>query len=146
MYLANLGGRSRKLGLVPKDNIKIDRYGLEDVDDFFNDESTTSQEQQKQKQSGQKLSQLKTRVEPIKEQPFDNIARKINFNDEDEDETFNLTSTISNKKSPAINKQSPLRSPLAEQDFDYNQFDDDIPDENERKTTIVHMMNNKKKT
>ena len=48
MYLANLGGRSRKLGLVPKDNIKIDRYGLEDVDDFFNDESTTSQEQQKQ--------------------------------------------------------------------------------------------------
>lgn len=132
MYLANLCGRSRKLGLVPKDNIKIDRYGLEDVDDFFNDESTTSQEQQKQKQSGQKLSQLKTRVEPIKEQPFDNIARKINFNDEDEDETFNLTSTISNKKSPAINKQSPLRSPLAEQDFDYNQFDDDIPDENER--------------
>ena len=75
---------------------------------------------------------MKTRVEPIKEQPFDNIARKINFNDEDEDETFNLTSTISNKKSPAINKQSPLRSPLAEQDFDYNQFDDDIPDENER--------------
>lgn len=132
MYLANLGGRSRKLGLVPKDNIKIDRYGLEDVDDFFGDDSIASPgkpELERKQSRSQSRSQFKKQVEPVKEQPFDNIARKINFNDEDADETFNLSSTISNKKSPAINKQSPLRSPLAEQDFDYNQFDDDIPED-----------------
>ena len=55
-------------------------------------------------------------------QPFNNIARKINFNQED-DETFNLPSTssssatvtassVSNKKSPVTTQQSPLRSPL----------------------------------
>ena len=66
-------------------------------------------------------------------QPFNNIARKINFNQED-DETFNLPSTssslamvtassVSNKKSPVTTQQSPLRSPLPEQDYDYNQFD-----------------------
>ncbi|RCK54714.1 Centromere protein 3 [Candida viswanathii] len=136
MYLANLGGRSRKLGLVPKENVKIDRYGLEDVDDFFRDDSASASASGTASTSTaapqqHKPPQSTRQAEPVREQPFDNIARKINFNDEDEDETFNLSSTTSNKKSPAVNKQSPLRSPLAEQDFDYNQFDDDMPGANE---------------
>ena len=135
MYLSNLGGQSRKTGIRPKTNLKTDKYGMEDVDDFFEDDDDDGINKLK----GQKLTIALPRGEEVSNykstinQPFNNIARKINFNQED-DETFNLpstssssatatTSSVSNKKSPVTTQQSPLRSPLPEQDYDYNQFD-----------------------
>ena len=135
MYLSNLGGQSRKTGIRPKTNLKTDKYGMEDVDDFFEDDDDDGINKLK----GQKLTIALPRGEEVSNykstisQPFNNIARKINFNQED-DETFNLPSTssssatvtassVSNKKSPVTTQQSPLRSPLPEQDYDYNQFD-----------------------
>lgn len=135
MYLSNLGGQSRKTGIRPKTNLKTDKYGMEDVDEFFEDD----EDDRMNKLKGQKLTISFPRAEEVSKykstisQPFNNIARKINFNQED-DETFNLpststssatatTSSVSNKKSPVTTQQSPLRSPLPEQDYDYNQFD-----------------------
>ncbi|KAI5957002.1 MIF2 [Candida jiufengensis] len=89
--------------------------------------------------------------------PFNYVARRINFDNNDDN---NITENETNSqifqinKSPALNKQSPLRSPLPEQqqqqqqqqliqdemDFDYNQFDNDDYD-NDQQYSDQHIDN-----
>ena len=78
MYLSNLGGQSRKTGIRPKTNLKTDKYGMEDVDDFFEDDDDDGINKLK----GQKLTIALLRGEEVSNykstisQPFNNIARK----------------------------------------------------------------------
>ncbi|KAI5963218.1 MIF2 [Candida pseudojiufengensis] len=76
--------------------------------------------------------------------PFNYVARRINFDNEDETNKDQSNSpSLQLNKSPGLNKQSPLRSPLPEQhqeqteniqpedEFDHNQFDNDDFNDNQ---------------
>lgn len=98
MDLLNLGAQSRKTGIRPRQNLRKDKYDMEDINDFFSDDESGGS------------TQSRWNVTP--KDNFDNVARKINFTDA-EAASFNLPPMpLSNSTSKKKNKKSPLRSPL----------------------------------
>lgn len=118
MDLLLLGSESRKTHLKPRQNLSKDKYDMEDVDEFFEDDDD----------DGMKVDLKKDEKEsstPEKFQDYNNVARKINFTDAEAAlfhlSPISLTSKQTNKKK---SKKSPLRSPL--QDNKNNQMKDKI--------------------
>ena len=122
MDLLSLGLQSRKTGIRPKQNLKKDKFEMEDVDEFFAevDEGTPGP-------SGSVAAFRQYRDDPLTDSnessnsykatagSFNNVARRINFTDA-EVENYNLSpiSVSSKASSKKKNKKSPLRSPLPE--------------------------------
>lgn len=137
MDLLSLGARSRRTGLTPKENLKRDKYDMEDVDAFFEDDdkgyegstgkrnSVNSQILHRSISSGSSaLSET-----PKQRDSFNNVARKIDFT-EAEAERFRLSVvSMSDRSSKKSNKRLPLRSPLHESSkgrttqFDVDEYD-----------------------
>jgi centromere protein C len=122
MDLLSLGLQSRKTGIRPKQNLKKDKFQMEDVDEFFAevDEATPGP-------SASVAPFRRYDVDPLTDSnessnsykatagSFNNVARRINFTDA-EVENYNLSpiSVTSKSSSKKRNKKSPLRSPLPE--------------------------------
>lgn len=132
MNFLGLGTIARKTGFKPKKNIPRDEYGMEDIDEYFKTdrEDTTrgsfmvpsiiTQETQHDKDATTttRHAQSSTKVgnNPSSSKFLKNVARKIEFNDE-ETKSFNLSPInplVEINKSIKVNKKSPLRSPLSE--------------------------------
>lgn len=115
MDLLRLGSQARKTGYRPRSGLAKDRYDMEDVDEFFADDDTTTihnatSEILRRSSSG-KLKPQKGRGG---KEELNNVARKINFT-EAEAESFKLSPIgLSSKGGANKNKKSPLRSPLQE--------------------------------
>ncbi|EGV63921.1 hypothetical protein CANTEDRAFT_93430 [Yamadazyma tenuis ATCC 10573] len=121
MDLLSLGSQSRKTGIKPRSNMRKDRYNMEDIDDFFEDESGSDEGGSESdgkghgnryissnKPQGRRSSQwTQTRASEDRDSI---IARKINFTD-DEADKFDLSpiGNIHRRKSYS------LKSPLSEQ-------------------------------
>lgn len=137
MNYPKLGSIARRTGFRPKKNLPKNQNGMEDIDEFFK----TDKEDTFFKHRNDSLSDELTHDMPL--QPIStigqsskilhNVARKIEFNDEETTKSFNLspinhlhhhhhprkyspgdiaaTTTTATSK---IHKKSPLRSPLSE--------------------------------
>ena len=154
MDLLSLGARSRKTGLTPKENLKRDKYDMEDVDAFFEDDdkgvdagsvkrnSINSQMLHRSISSGSSvLSET-----PKQRDSLNNVARKIDFT-EAEAERFRLSVvSMSDRSGNKPNKLVPLRSPLHEATkgrstgFDHHNYDeyetDNFDFNNEQEATL----------
>ena len=154
MDLLSLGARSRKTGLTPKENLKRDKYDMEDVDAFFEDDdkgvdagsvkrnSINSQMLHRSISSGSSvLSET-----PKQRDSLNNVARKIDFT-EAEAERFRLSVvSMSDRSGKKPNKLVPLRSPLHEATkgrstgFDHHNYDeyetDNFDFNNEQEATL----------
>lgn len=95
MDLLQLGSRSRKTGLKPRDNLAKDQYDMEDVDEFFDDGFDRT-------------------VDPSRDAPpsLHNVARRIDFT-EAEAASFNLLPILISLRAKRA-KRLPLRLPLQE--------------------------------
>lgn len=107
MDLLNLGSQSRKTGLKPKKNLRKDKYDMEEVDDFFQEESDDDDSVHSyiSSRSIETKSNYKRRESSI-------IPRKINFTDA-EAEKFDLSPIMMENEKK---KKNSLKSPLLEQE------------------------------
>lgn len=139
MDLLSLGLKSRKTGLRPKQNLKKDKYLMENLDEFFsdNDEVDDEVDEDNSDKGNNKGNSNNVRDNFIDSKPykipipdsntsnrsyrtidsnFNHIARKINFDNNNKDvDNYNFPVSLSSKNtSKKKNKKSPLRSPLPE--------------------------------
>lgn len=97
MDLLQLGNRSRKTGLKPRDNLSKDQYDMEDVDEFFDDGFDRTVDGAREGASN-----------------LHNVARRIDFTEADT-ATFNLLPILISLRSKR-DKRLPLRLPLQEKE------------------------------
>ncbi|CUM68491.1 uncharacterized protein PRCAT00006216001 [Priceomyces carsonii] len=105
MDLLLLGSESRKTHIRPRKNLRRDKYDMEDIDEFFEEDEEDIEEDVRNDDDQKETSTLHDNI--------NNVARKINFTDA-EASKFDLSPISISKYAARKNKKSPLRSPLPE--------------------------------
>lgn len=107
MDIVNLGIKSRKTGIEPKSDLKRDQYGMEDVDDFFADDSDFD-------------ISIDRKASDNHTDP-NHVARRIEFN-QHETESFDLSPIMSKDGTSPSFANDTNEQPLILDNNDNNDF------------------------